>query len=98
MDAAEPELMLTPEIVACEDDLAEVVDCWVAADPVARKRAAEIAEQIVWLRAGLDPDTWTLVLEIGGRVTERWSDLAVVLVREAFSAGRRHPLMKEESP
>jgi len=42
-------------------------------------------------RDALDADTWRLAVEIDARVTQRWSDLASVLVRYGFEAGRRHP-------
>jgi len=96
---AEELAALTFEIVADGEDLAAWVDEIIRRDPLAEGRAAEIALWMSWLKDAVDADTWRLVAEVDARVTQRWSDLASVLVRHGFEAGRRHPLLPgEEAP
>lgn len=87
---------LDPDLVADDLALGDAADKVILLDPVARRRATEIAEHLAWLRACVDPDTWKLVLEIDARVTERWADLALALVRYGFNEGRRCPLRTSE--
>ena len=83
---------LTPEMVEDEQGLGEVADEVVRLDPVASRRAHEIAEHQAWLRDAVDPETWKLVLEIEARSNERWADLLLVVAAWAYREGRRFPM------
>lgn len=87
---------LTPDIADDDEALGALVDLVIDADPVARARAMEIAQHVDWLRCSVDSETWKHVLEIESRQNERWADLAVVLIRRGFAAGRQFPLRSPE--
>ncbi len=87
---------LTLEIVSAEETLGPWLDDAIRLDPIAEARRIEIDQWREWLRCSVDSETYKLLVEVDGRVRERWADLAVVLVRLGFESGRRHPLVAEE--
>ena len=87
---------LTAEIVEDDEALEAWVDDAIRGEPVAEARRAEIAMLVECLRCAVEPDAWALAVEIERRVTQRWEDLASVLVRYGFEAARRLPLKSAE--
>ena len=96
MNPTEPSeelFVLTLDVIEDDEQLEAWADDFIRRDALAQRRASEIALWMSWLRDAVDADTWRLAVEIDARVTQRWSDLASVLVRYGFEAGRRHPLL-----
>jgi len=90
-EPSEELFVLTLDVIEDDEQLEAWADDFIRRDALAQRRASEIALWMSWLRDAVDADTWRLAVEIDARVTQRWSDLASVLVRYGFEAGRRHP-------
>jgi hypothetical protein len=88
---------LSPEVVADDEALGEAVDAVIRLDPVAGRRAQEVAEYQGWLRECVDAEAWKLCLEIDARQTEKWADVVVRVAAWAFEEGRRFPVLTSEA-
>jgi hypothetical protein len=83
---------LSAEVVGEDEVLGDAADNVIRSDPAARERAARIVERHAWLRDMIDPAAWSVFLDLDALTTERWADLAVLLVRFGFEQGRRFPV------
>lgn len=84
-----PRPKLDPVIVADDDLLAAAVDQVIKTDPDAVAVQVEILREQHELRELVDADAWGTYLAVEEQVTERWSELALVLARWAFVEGVR---------
>jgi hypothetical protein len=91
----EPPLLLDSAVVADDEALAAAVDTFIAAEPEARARLHEIADQQELLRQCADAGLWRMILAVDEAIVERWAELVVKIARWAFEGGRRHPLCAE---
>lgn len=82
-----PRPKLDPTIIADDRKLAAVVDDVIHHDPAAVTLQAEIVQLQDRLRAVVDDGGWTAFLALDATTTERWSELALVLVRWAYEQG-----------
>jgi hypothetical protein len=90
---SDPEMpVLTPDVAADDEALAEAVDAFINNDSVARAQLVEIADFQEALRGAVHADVWGIVLRLDELTTARWADLAVAIARWAFDAGRLFPL------
>lgn len=80
---------LTPDVVADDELLGEVVDEFVRRNRVARERLSAITDMQEGLRQSVDGETWRLALYVDEMVTERWAELAVEIAKWAFNEGVR---------
>lgn len=81
--------MLTADLIADDELLAEAVDTFIRRNRVARERAHHIADHQEVLRQSVDSETWKLVLQLDEMIVERWSDLVVEIAKWAFNEGVR---------
>lgn len=94
---SEPELpVLTPEVVADDDALEEAVDHFIEMNVEAQEHLREIATYYAAVRDAVDSGVWRLVVNADNVASERWSAIGVAIVRWAFDAGRRFPIVANE--
>lgn len=82
-----PRPLLDPTTVADDHKLAAAVDQIIKTDPTAAALQGEILQLQDRLRAVVDDDGWAAFLALDAKTTERWSELALVLVRWAYEQG-----------
>lgn len=88
---------ITPEAVADDDDLAELVEAIVRADPNAREREFEISTLRAALEASLDSATWKHFTLLEDRVVARSDEIVALIARAFFNAGRTFPVAASTS-
>ncbi len=82
---------LTADVIDDDELLADAVDAYIAANPLARERQAEIdfrREVLRLLPHDTDGMTWGYFVQLDELVNERWADLALDLVRLGYAAGK----------
>jgi hypothetical protein len=82
-----PRPTLDPTTIADDQLLAHVVDEVIHTDPDAASLQVEILRLQHELRELVDADGWAAYLNLEAEVTERWSELSLVLVRWSFEQG-----------
>jgi hypothetical protein len=83
--------LITADVIDDDEVLAVAVDAFIAANPVARERQAEIdfrREALRLLPHDTDGMTWGYFVLLDELVNERWADLALDLVRLGYAAGK----------
>jgi hypothetical protein len=96
-DIEEPDApTLDATVVGDDVRLGEAVDLVIYRDREARARMEEVNVHVEMLRAILDEDTWGLFLRYDERANGRFSELALVIAKWAFTEGQRFPLPNTE--
>lgn len=85
-----PELpLLDQETVDEDDQLVLAIDEIITTDAAARAAQDQLADRQARLQTQLTPCQWAEVLGLEETMTARWLDLTLVLVKWAWSGGRR---------
>lgn len=80
--------MLTPEIVADDEQIAIVTDHILHHAPELRRRSRKIIRAQRALQEAIDRPAWDLYLQLESVVNERFEKACILIARVAFAAGR----------